>query len=129
MKKLLLPWLWLCAGLLVAVAQSADETYVDFRADLPAGTACRIDARRLHPTRAARGAVFSCFPLLTPIKNLLLPGFWLCAAFLVAAAQPADEPYVDFRAAPPAGTACRIDARRLHPTQFALGLREVAAKT
>jgi hypothetical protein len=35
---------------------------------------------------------------------------------------------VPFRADLPAGAACRIDAGRLHPTQFSVGRREIAHK-
>lgn len=56
MKKLLLPWLCLFAGLLAHLAPlAAEETHVAFRADLPPGTPCRIDARRLHPTQFSVG--------------------------------------------------------------------------
>jgi hypothetical protein len=34
---------------------SAEETYTLFRPDLPAGAACKIDARRLHPTQFSHG--------------------------------------------------------------------------
>ena len=40
----------------------------------------------------------------------------------------AAETYLPFRSDLPAGTAYTIDARRLHPTQFAVGFREVASK-
>ena len=47
---------------------------------------------------------------------------------LSCAVRAADD-YQPFRADLAAGSAYSIDARRLHPTQFSLGLREVAAKT
>lgn len=43
--------------------------------------------------------------------------------------RAADVVYELFRADLPSGAAYSIDARQLHPTQFSLGLREVAAKT
>ncbi len=54
--------------------------------------------------------------------RLLLLLATLC---LTATAQ---ETYVPFRADLPAGAAYMLDARQLHPTQFALGWREVVAK-
>lgn len=59
------------------------------------------------------------------MKYLLLLG--LVALRTLAVAAPA-EVYVPFRADLPAGTAYTIDARALHPTQFALGFREVRHK-
>lgn len=40
----------------------------------------------------------------------------------------AGEAYVPFRADLPAGAAYRLDATKLHPTQFSVGLREVVYK-
>ena len=62
------------------------------------------------------------------MQRLFLASLWFLVSAFVAIAQPA-ETYVAFRADLPAGAAYRIDARRLHPTQFCVGLREVAAKT
>lgn len=52
---------------------------------------------------------------------------FLLACGLAAAAVAADT-YVPFRADLPAGAAYTIDAATLHPTQFALGWREVVFK-
>jgi hypothetical protein len=56
---------------------------------------------------------------------------FLRAALLLLSALPvwAAETYTPFRPDLPAGTAYTIDARQLHPTQFAVGFREVAFKT
>lgn len=59
------------------------------------------------------------------MRLLTVSLFWL-GAFICA--LPAEETYVAFRADLPAGAACTIDARELHPTQFALGWREVVYK-
>ncbi len=61
----------------------------------------------------------------------LSPITWLAAAallFQAAPARAASAHYAPFDPAMAAGAAYRIDARRLHPTQFCLGLREVAYK-
>lgn len=50
---------------------------------------------------------------------LLLAGSWTCSA---------GESYAPFRADLTAGAAYSLDARKLHPTQFALGWREVVSK-
>lgn len=60
------------------------------------------------------------------MKRLASTGLFL--AFGLVAALRAADTYVPFRADLPAGTACTIDARQLHPTQFALGWREVLFK-
>ncbi len=49
-------------------------------------------------------------------------------AFTAAPLHADPSAHVEFRPDLPAGTACRLDAERLHPTQFALGWREVAHK-
>lgn len=51
----------------------------------------------------------------------------LLFSFLVLSLRGQDT-YVPFRADLPAGAACTIDVRQLHPTQVALGWREVVAK-
>ncbi len=61
---------------------------------------------------------FGALPSITPANLALL-----------AYAAPVDEAYVPFQADLPAGSAYAIEAGRLHPTQFALGWREVAFKT
>lgn len=45
------------------------------------------------------------------------------------ASPPDSAAYVPFRADLPVGAPVAVDARRLHPTQFAVGFREVAYKT
>jgi hypothetical protein len=65
------------------------------------------------------------FRTMKLIKNLS----WLLALIGGAVALHAGETYEPFRSDLMAGAAYSIDARRLHPTQFSLGLREVAAKT
>jgi hypothetical protein len=55
------------------------------------------------------------------MKHLLLLAITLLPAF-------AAETYEPFRPDLPAGAAYAIDARKLHPTQFALGWREVVFK-
>lgn len=62
------------------------------------------------------------------MQKLLLSWLWLLVVSIAVAADSSSETYAPFRADLPAGAAYRIDARRLHPTQFCVGLREVAAK-
>lgn len=63
------------------------------------------------------------------MKKLLLVVLACCLGLVVPRASlPAAENYAVFRADLSEGAACRVDARRLHPTQFAVGFREVAAK-
>lgn len=50
MKPIFLPLL-----LLAFVLRAAAANYVPFRPDLPAGAACTIDARQLHPTQFSHG--------------------------------------------------------------------------
>ena len=70
---------------------------------------------------AGRGARLALFSTDFIMRLILLLAF----AFLTASAQ---ETYAPFRPDLPAGAACRIDARRLHPTQFSHGWREVVFK-
>lgn len=51
-----------------------------------------------------------------------------CLAGFLALRLAAAETYASFRPDLPAGAAYRIDAARLHPTQFSVGLREVRYK-
>jgi len=51
-----------------------------------------------------------------------------CLAGFFAVRLVAAETYAPFRPDLPAGAAYRIDATRLHPTQFSVGLREVRYK-
>ncbi|WP_043587864.1 ParB-like protein [Geminisphaera colitermitum] len=51
----------------------------------------------------------------------------LCS--VLRSGQGGETTYVPFHPDLPAGAAVTIDARRLHPTQFAVGFREVAFKT
>lgn len=53
----------------------------------------------------------------------------LLSPLVLSCAVHASETYHPFRSDLMAGEAYSIDARKLHPTQFSLGFREVAAKT
>jgi hypothetical protein len=61
-----------------------------------------------------------------PMMRALSSFLWLGVA--LAGAVFGQETHVPFRPDLPAGAAYVLDAARLHPTQFALGLREVVAK-
>lgn len=62
------------------------------------------------------------------MKSLRVLSGFLCLLAWSCVLRAAGE-YQPFRADLAAGSAYSIDARKLHPTQFSLGLREVAAKT
>lgn len=70
---------------------------------------------------AGRGARLALLPSDFNMRFLLFLAF----AFLTASAQ---ETYAPFRPDLPAGAAYALDARKLHPTQFAHGWREVVHK-
>jgi len=70
---------------------------------------------------AGRGARLAQAPPDFIMRLLLLLAF----AFLTASAE---ENYVPFRPDLPAGAAYSLDARKLHPTQFSHGWREVVYK-
>lgn len=67
-------------------------------------------------------------PFCFMMKSLRMVSGFLCLLVLSCAVRAADA-YQAFRPDLVAGSAYSIDARKLHPTQFSLGLREVAAKT
>ncbi|EIP96927.1 hypothetical protein OpiT1DRAFT_01354 [Opitutaceae bacterium TAV1] len=61
--------------------------------------------------------------------RMLRPSLFLVALACATLLRAGDEKsYVPFRPDLPAGAAVTLDARRLHPTQFAVGFREVAFK-
>jgi hypothetical protein len=53
---------------------------------------------------------------------------WAVAILVVAPALMASD-YVEFTTNLPAGTKCVVDVRKLHPTQFAIGMREVKMRS
>ncbi|MDB6166071.1 MAG: phy [Lacunisphaera sp.] len=62
-------------------------------------------------------------------RSLLLRQVLLVVCLVLAPVLRSAETYEPFRPDLAAGAAYRIDALKLHPTQFALGFREVAYKT
>ncbi len=62
------------------------------------------------------------------MHKLLFPWLWFFTGLLTAVPQSAAETYLAYRADLTEGAAYFIDAGRLHPTQFAVGRREVLAK-